>query len=229
MADPFAEIGLIMHPDAGSTAHAAGVEDKDNRAKLSQILVAIADDETRERIAIIDLLAAMRDRALAALLLVFALPNVLPTPPGTSAVLGTPLVILAAQLMLGRAPWLPRFISRRSMSRDDFGGLIRRAVPWLAKAESLLRPRLPALIGQSAERIVGVVCFLLSVILILPIPLGNMLPALAICLFSLGIIERDGVWILAGIVTALAAIGLVWGVFFALIKSAIFIFARAFG
>ena len=88
--------------------------DLDNEAtRLSDVLTAIASDETRERIAIGDLLAAMQERAFGPLMLVFALPNVLPTPPGTSTVLGAPLIFLTAQLALGRNPWLPPLISRR--------------------------------------------------------------------------------------------------------------------
>ena len=55
-----------------------------------------------------------------------------------------------------------------------------------------------------------------------------MLPALAICLFALGILERDGVWVLAGFMTAVASVALVWGVLYALIKSALVIFTHAF-
>jgi hypothetical protein len=55
------------------------------------------------------------------------------------------------------------------------------------------------------------------VILFLPIPLGNILPALAICLFGLGILERDGVWILCGGVVSVAAVVLVSGVLVALV------------
>lgn len=196
--------------------------------RLSDILRAIAGDESRERIAVRDLLAIMKDRALGALLFIFALPNVLPTPPGTSAVLGAPLIFLAAQLALGRPPWLPGFIAHRSIARADFAALVARTNPWLAKAERLLRPRLGVLARPPAEYLVGLFCFVLAVILFLPIPLGNMMPALAICLFSLGILERDGVWILAGLLTMILSIGLVWGVLYALIKSALFIMAHAF-
>lgn len=55
-----------------------------------------------ERISVADLLAAMQDRALAALMFIFAVPNVVPVPPGTSAILGAPFIFLAAQLTLGR-------------------------------------------------------------------------------------------------------------------------------
>jgi hypothetical protein len=69
---------------------------------------------------------------------------------------------------------------------------------------------------------------LLAIIVFLPIPLGNMLPALAICLLALGILERDGVWILAGLATAAASVALVWGVLYALIRSALFLLENAF-
>ncbi|MFV3077356.1 exopolysaccharide biosynthesis protein [Niveispirillum fermenti] len=210
------------HPSRTATGGAAPQQ------RLSDILRAIAGDESRERIAIKDLLAIMKDRALGALLFIFALPNVLPTPPGTSAVLGAPLIFLAAQLALGRSPWLPRVIADRSIARADFAALVTRTAPWLAKAERLLRPRLGVLSRPPAEYLVGLFCFLLAVILFLPIPLGNMMPALAICLFSLGILERDGVWILAGLLAAILSVGLVWGVLYALIKSALFIMAHAF-
>jgi hypothetical protein len=191
-------------------------------AALSTLLYTLANDDRRERITVGDLLAALGDRALAALLFVFAFPNVLPVPPGTSAVLGAPLVVLAAQLALGRPPWLPAFISRRSLARTDFATLVRRITPWLVLAERLLRPRLMALTHPPVEYALGVVCLLLALLLTLPIPLGNMLPALAICLLALGILEHDGLWVLAGLATAVAAGVLVSGVVFAMVKGAIY-------
>jgi hypothetical protein len=204
---------------AGPTARGSAGQEGN---RLSDLLRSIADDESRERISVADLLVALQDRALAALLFIFALPNALPTP------LGAPLVFLAAQLALGRPPWLPSLIAARSISRRDFASAIDRASPWLARAEKLLRPRLGTLAHPPFENLVGVVCFVLAVILFLPIPLGNMLPAFAICVFSLGILERDGVWLLAGFVLGIASVAVVWGVAYALIKTAIFIIANAF-
>ena len=183
-------------------------------------------ETTRERISIGDLLTALGDRATAALMFIFAFPNVLPTPPGTSTILGAPLIFLAAQLMLGRAPWLPAFVSRRSMSQADFTRLVKRIVPWLVRAESLLRPRLELLARPPMEYFVGLLSLLLAVLLVLPIPLGNMLPALAISLLALGVLERDGIWVLAGFAAAVAGVSLVSGVVFAMAKAAVFFLAQ---
>lgn len=200
--------------------HASG------KLPLSVVLRILAGDLNRERISVDNLLSALGDRALGALMFGFAIPNVLPTPPGTSAVLGAPLIFLAVQLTFGRSPWLPAIISQRSMSREDFDALIRRIAPWLERAEKLLKPRASVLAMPPMEYFVGLVCLLLSLVLVLPIPLGNMLPALAISLMALGLLERDGVWISSGLIMALVSMVVVSGVVFALFKTAVFFFTQ---
>jgi hypothetical protein len=180
--------------------------------RLSATLLRIAARPDRDRIFIRDLLAELDHRAIAAMLFIFAVPNTIPVPPGVSGVLGAPLIFLAAQLMLGRPPWLPRIIADRSFARPDFEKVVVKVGPWLAKAEKLMRPRLTFLAMPPMEYLIGAMALLLAIILFLPIPLGNMLPAIAICIFALGLIERDGIWILAGTVTTVASIIIVSGV-----------------
>lgn len=218
--------------DTGVSENSSGIPKVRHRPpgrKLWAILRALARDTSRERISVGDLLETMRDRAFGALMFIFAFPNILPTPPGTSTVLGVPLVFLTAQMMFGRTPWLPKFIAERSMLRKDFAAMTERAVPWLARAEKLLRPRMIQLARPPAEYAIGAICFMLAVILLLPIPLGNMLPALAICLFSLGVLGRDGLWIIGGLLATIASLAVVGGVLYGLAVSAIFIISNAFG
>lgn len=217
---------LSNSPTDENADPAGGLHDA---SRLSDVLARIANDPKRDRIAVGDFLRAMQERAFGPLMLIFALPNVLPTPPGTSSVLGAPLVFLAAQLALGRSPWLPPIIARRSIARKDFAAFVGKATPWLAKAERLLQPRLGALAHPPAEYIVGLVCFVLSVVLVLPIPLGNMLPALAICIMALGILERDGIWILVGMAIALTSLGVVSGVVWAFVKASLFVIHSVLG
>ena len=205
-----------------------GVSSKDDEHSLSEVLRALADDTTRERIFVRDLVEALGDRALAALTLVFALPNVFPTPPGTSSVLGAPLIFLTAQLAFGCKPWLPGFVRNRSVSTKDFRTLVIRVAPWLERAERLLRPRVTWLSDPPMEYVVGVVCLVLSIILALPIPLGNIPPALAICLMALGILEQDGAWILAGFVTSAFAVAIVSGVLLAMSETILFVGGHVF-
>lgn len=196
---------------------------------LSQILRVIAVDPARDAIAINDLIGLLGGRGRAGLILLFALPNVLPAPPGISGVLGLPLVYLSFQMMLGQVPWLPRFIGQRSIPRDRFARLVDTAAPWLARAERLLRPRWSWLVNHRAERVIGAFCLVLAAVLALPIPFGNMLPAFAITLIALGVLERDGLWVLIGTSSGLGSLFVAGGVAYALVRSAIFLLLNAFG
>lgn len=198
--------------------------------KLSELLTQLAADHPRERISIADIMARMDDRAFGALMFIFAVPNMLPTPPGTSLILGAPLVFLSLQLAIGRSsPWLPRLISSRSLLLSDFAAIIRRVAPVMARAERLMRPRLALLASRPFDQFMGLVCLLMSIILFLPIPLGNMPPAAAICLFSLALLERDGLVYLAGLLTSVASVILISGVVYAMIKSLIFLLSDVLG
>jgi hypothetical protein len=194
---------------------------------LSELLARVAADETRERVSVRDLLENAGERAFGALMFVFALPNVVPTPPGTSTLLGLPLILLAAQLVWGRrTPWLPRVIGARAIDRTDFARLVARANPALRRCERVLRPRLSLLLSPIAERLLGFALLVLAIVLFLPIPLGNMLPAAAICLIALALIEHDGLAALVGALVGMLAILLVWGALFALARAALLALER---
>ena len=205
------------------------VDSAEGADRLSAILTAIAGAQDKERISIGDLLEALRRRALGALMFIFAVPTALPMPPGVSAIVGAPLLFLSAQLMLGMRPWLPRFITDRSLSRVDFERVVSKVTPWLAKAESIMRPRMTFLAGRPAVYVLGFAALVMSIILFLPIPLGNMLPSIAISIMALGLLERDGVWILVGLVTAVASVVVVWGVLWAMVFAALFVVHNFFG
>lgn len=209
----------MMEPTPGDTAP----------ERTSQALLRVLQAEPGPRVTIGSLFQNMGERAHSVLLILFALPNTLPGIPGTSAVMGVPLLYLTFQMALARAPWLPGFITNRSLSRDTLAQLLSRGIPWIQKGETYLHPRLTHLTGHRAERLIGLLSVLLALSIMLPIPFGNMLPALAIIFFALGLMEDDGAWVLGGLLTAAAALALVVFVLWALIKSAIFVVLGAFG
>jgi hypothetical protein len=209
--------------------HIEHVNAAEGADRLSAILTAISQAQDKERISIGDLLQALRRRALGAMMFIFAVPTALPMPPGVSAILGAPLLFLTAQLMLGMRPWLPRIVTERSLSRVDFEKVVTKAAPWLARAESVMKPRVQVLARGPALHFLGFVGLVMSVILFLPIPLGNMLPSIAICIMSLGILERDGVWILIGLALAVVSVVIVWGLLWAVIFGGIYLLGRFVG
>lgn len=217
-------------PEPAETAGAivAAPAGRRQRVRLSEIFHEIAQDAQNDRISVAHLLERLQDRAFGALMLVFAFPNILPSPPGMAGVLGLPLLFLSSQMMLGQLPWLPRFIARRSMTREAFQTLVGHAAPWLGRAERLLIQRLTLLSAPMAQRVIGALCLILSLVLVLPIPFGNLLPSAAICIIALGVLERDGLWVMGGVAAGAVAVAVVGGMAYAVIKSLIFVAVNAF-
>lgn len=180
---------------------------KGKQGGLTETLLSITGgDDAPERLALSEIVHRLDDQARGVLMILFALPNCLPGIPGTSAVTGLPLVFLTLQMALNRPPWLPGFIARRTVSRQGLVQVLARAAPWLLRVERLIHPRLAILTSDTAERLLGLLGMALAATVMLPIPFGNMLPAVALILFSLGFIGRDGAWVLAGLfVSGMAA------------------------
>ena len=147
-------------------------------------------------------------RAFGAVLFVFAIPNLLPLPPGSSTFLSIPLLLIAPQLALGaHKPWLPKSLGGRVLDKAMLRRLALTATPWVRKAEKLTTPRLPFLFGRPGDVLIGLVCTLLACVLVLPIPLGNLLPAASVAALSLSMIQRDGLLTLVGYAIGALSVG----------------------
>ena len=90
-----------------------------------------------------------------------------------------------------------------------------RAVPVLQYFEKVVHPRW-ATVFERGERSVGFVVLLLTAVLLLtPVPLSNVVPAVLIALIALAYIEQDGVLLCFGYLAAVIVIGVelvaVWG------------------
>jgi hypothetical protein len=131
-----------------------------------------------------------------------ALPNALPIYlPGLSAVFGLPLVFLALQLAIARDRlWLPKSLMRRSLSRALFARMARSLVPYLARLERALKPRMTELISPAMERTIGVLSVFLGLLLSLPIPLTNIPLTIPLVVLGVGLAERDGLMVAVGLV-----------------------------
>lgn len=168
-----------------------------------------------DQLGVEELIGAFGDRAFGGVMFVLALISALPLPPGSTTITGVPLVLMAAQLAWGRETlWLPSRIRRATVSRRNFGKGVNRFMPVLRFAERLTRPRLPLLVGQRGQQVIGVGALVLAIVLALPVPLGNIAPAISIALLSLGVMQRDGFAVIAGWIGALTSAAILiafWG------------------
>jgi hypothetical protein len=194
---------------------AFGLPPVEAEPRLSEVFTALAAED-RDRVSIRDVVDALGDRSFAPVMILLAVPNAIPFIPGSSTVLGLLLALLAVQLLFGfRRVWLPERLNRWSFDRDGFGRVVAKVTPWLARFERMARPRYWPESYRLAERLAGAVAIVLSLMIMLPIPFANGMPAIAICLLALGISERDGLWLGAGILVGCLAAGIVAGLFLA--------------
>lgn len=154
-----------------------------------------------------ELVNAFGERGFGALMLFFGLLSVaIGIIPGTTTVLGAPLLLMGLQLAIRQDQlWLPRWALRRSIERETYRHGVARVLPRLIKMERLSRPRLSIMTSELSEVLIGVATFLLAVILVLPLWGGNLIPALIISAFGFGLMQRDGLAILI----AWTAVGLI--------------------
>jgi len=198
------------------------------RRRASDLLDDFLAHDHGARIALGDLMSLLGDRAFGALLLMLSIPNVLPVP-GLSTVTGLPMILIGVQMAAGRPyPWMPRRVAAATVDRDAFLRVMGRARPFVQRMERHLRERLPALTAPPAERLLGLAVALLALVLALPIVFGNQPPAFAIALIALGLIEKDGAFILGGLIAGVAAVAIVASVLLGLGQAVLLLFNKMF-
>jgi hypothetical protein len=179
---------------------------------LSQRLHQIVEEEGPDRLTFSGLALKLQARAWGGLLVIFAVINAIPLPPGVNIFFAIPLMIVSAQMAVGRAsPWFPARIDRRGVTKDELRRLIAK-MEWLeVRVERTFKPRLATLTGPTATRLIGLVCFILAMFTMLPVV--HVAPAAVIVLFGLALIYRDGALVIAaaaaGLAGAIAAILLI--------------------
>lgn len=160
-----------------------------------------------ERVSLDDLLDRLGDKAIAFVLLVFAIPAIIPTP-GIPAgmIFGTALAILSVQIIFRTQRLvLPGVLGRLAVSRSIIEMTAEKAAPRLERLERLLKPRGHVLARFAGPTLLGIVIFLMAVIIALPIPFGNMLPGITVLIIALAIAQRDDLALLGGLMMAVVS------------------------
>ncbi len=176
--------------------------------RVSDLLQLLSRTWPQERVSLGDVTRLLGDRGYGLLMFVLALPGAV---PGVASIAAIPLALVAVQLAIGLPrPWLPRFLAARSLSRTDFARMVERVEPYLMRIERLLRPRFAPLTGPIGERLMGVMCLVLALLLTVPI-LFNLPLVVPIALMSLALLERDGVFAAIGLAVGGLVLGAVVG------------------
>ena len=172
-----------------------------------------------ERLTVGDIVAVLRDRAFALLVVLLGLPNCLPMPPPIPLICGLLLLLVAMQIAVGMpSPWLPPSLLGRSIRQADVRRAVARAVPVLRRLERWSRPRLSVFESALGMRGMGLALLALAMALIVAAPIVGQIPlGLAVCLVGLGLVERDGIVVMGGLVIGLLGVALNAGFAYAMI------------
>lgn len=186
-----------------------------HHGSASGVLTAMAAAADGPRISIGALVDGLQGRAFGILLLLFAIPALIPFLVGVHSAVGVPLAMLAWQMALGRKePWLPETIRKQEIDVAAFRKMTGAAVPWIRRAEALTRPRLDFLTNGVFERVLAAFVIFFAGIIFLPGPGTNGVPGFCVALIALGLVERDGVVASAGVVIGVSyvvlAAGVIW-------------------
>lgn len=166
---------------------------------FSQVLEALGDGEN-PTLTLDEVVGAFGDRGIGALILVLSLMALFPWPPGGKAVFAMPIIVLSVELAVQRNEvWLPKWALKASLNRTTYRKLVTRLIKPIRFVENLTRPRLTLFVGPVTEIVVGIFSVMLATMMALPIPFGDMLPGLALIFFALGIMQKDGLSILLGL------------------------------
>lgn len=178
--------------------------------KLSEDLTVLLREFEVETVTLREVMAVMHGRGYLLLVILLALPFATPIPlPGLSTPFGSIIALIGARLALGKKPWLPAKLLDVRLAPRLFAKVFAAARTILRGFEYFLRPRLLTFTGTTiAQRLHAASILFAALLLLLPLPLpfSNTLPAFSILLLAAGLIERDGVFILAGHVALLLAL-----------------------
>lgn len=180
-----------------------------NHIKASQILQNIHALLKEDAITVQDFVMLLGDRSFALSILIFSLPNSLPIPgiPGFSTLTGIPILCIALQMVWGKETiWLPRKVAHKTISQSMLATILTKSIPFVARLEKYLHPRLTWVTSRNGERVIGLLIAFMAFILSLPLVGGNFLPGLSISLMAIALLERDGLFALISMAFCIASI-----------------------
>lgn len=134
----------------------------------------------------------------ASLLVLLAAPCLLPIP-GVGSLFSLGLALLGLALWLAPQGGLPPRLARLQLPREGATRSLALLARFYDHAHRLTRPRLSGLAGPRAHGWLAPLTLAMALLIFLPIPFGNLLPALTLMLAGLALAARDGLLMLASL------------------------------
>jgi len=164
---------------------------------VTRLLRRLADDGGETGLTLQEIRDRLDERAYGLLILLLSIPCLVPGLYGVPQVVGLIVILLAGQILVGREePWLPRWFLNLRCKGAWLKAMADFAESKLGWIDRLSRPRLRRFADGPGEKLAAV--FMILATLTIVMPLTNTIPSVALALLSVGLIQRDGLFVLAG-------------------------------
>lgn len=174
-----------------------------------QSLESMAADAPDEGLSLHAILDRLEERAFGAMLFILALPCAIPFLYGVPQVVSLPMLALTLQMLAGRnEPWLPEKFGARKIDKAGLSRMSGFGRKWFGWLERISHPRLTFLTGKAMERIIALFLTAFAASILVPLPLTNSTPAIAVAIVAFGLMARDGILVILGTILGSVWIGI---------------------
>ncbi len=168
------------------------------------------------QISVKTLLQAHSEEVLGTMLLLVSIPGLLPSTGIPFGSLFSPAMFIVGLAWFAgkKTVKLPNKINDYDLNTDTARNILLKMAKAYEYAERLCKPRQSHLTKGFPLRVIGFMVMINAIIVFLPIPFGNTLPAFANIVMALGVLFRDGLTVLLGHLLTLSSlvIGSILGV-----------------
>ena len=190
------------------SAQGAPARDQSLREQIAQVIESLPEDH----LSLGKLLEMLGEDGLLLLAILLTLVFLIPVSiPGVSTVFGAAILLIGISRLSGRPLWIPARLREKPLPVDKLRPALRSGMNWMQRMERISRPhRLPMFVDGKFMGVINNLAFILAAILLMApfgfVPFSNTLPAVALLLYSVGFIQRDGGAVLLGHLANIATI-----------------------
>ena len=190
--------------------------DAHNPHTFLQSLETMAAEAPEEGLSLRAIFDRLDERAFGAVLFILALPCTIPFLYGVPQVVSLPMMALTLQMLAGRdEPWLPEKFGNRKIDKKGLTRTSKFGRKWFGWLERIAHPRLLWMTSKGADRVIALFMTIFCASILLPFPLTNTVPGIAVAIIAFGLMARDGLlvilgWIIGSAWVTMLATGSTW-------------------
>lgn len=165
-------------------------------------------------VSISDVIHLVASGAFYFVILLFSFPVALPFPypPGFPSICGVPLFLLSIQMVLNKKKViLPQFVLRYRIKTSIMTMVVRKSGSIFRFLSKIIKPqRMQDLASEKLTVPYGILFFILSICILIPLPGTNFIPAVGIFICSLGLLFKDGLLAFIGGIIGIIGLAVIY-------------------